>query len=90
MDTSIYDFYRKFYTAIIQNLDFHLQHVRILDIHKCGKERHEATKHQGQFQDEFYQRDYAEHVVDNFANLIQYEYYSGIRYMYIKGIASEQ
>ena len=39
METKIYDFHTSFYISDIQNLAFHLTHVRILGTNHCGKMR---------------------------------------------------
>ena len=46
MATSIADFHTSFYIPAIQNLAFHLPHVRILGTNHCGNTRREASKRQ--------------------------------------------
>ena len=45
METYINDFHTSFYIQKIQNLEFHLPHVRILGNHHCGNTRRKALKH---------------------------------------------
>ena len=87
METTISDFRTSFYIPIIQKLDFHLPHVRILGTHHCGEMRRTAFKRRELFQDVMCRRDYAERVVSSFANEIQSEYYGGNIYVSIEGIS---
>ena len=73
METTISDFRTSFYIPAIQKLAFHLPHVRILGTNHCGEMRHTDFKRRELFQDILCRRDYAERVVANFANQIQYE-----------------
>ena len=63
--------------------------MRILGTNHCGKLRRTAFKRRELFQDVLYRRDYAERVVESFANQIQSEYYGGKRSVSIEGIALE-
>ena len=71
METTIYYFHISFYIPAIQNLAFHLPHVRILGTNNCGEMRRTALKRRELFQDVIYRRDYAERVVVRFAHQIQ-------------------
>ena len=73
METTISDFHKSFYISAIQNLAFHLPHVRILGTNHCGEMRCTAFKQREFFQDFLCRRDYAEKVVTIFANQIQSE-----------------
>ena len=77
METTISEFYTSFYITSIQNLAFHLLHVRILDTNHCGKMQSTALKRCDLFQDFLCCRDYAERVVARLDNQIQSEYYGG-------------
>ena len=50
METTISDFYTRFYITAIQNLAFHLSHVRILGTDHCDEMRHTAFKRRELFQ----------------------------------------
>ena len=89
METTISDFYTSFYIPAIQNLAFHLPHVRILGTNHCGEMRRTAFEQHALFQDGIFCRDYAERVVASFANQIQSEYYGGNISVSIEGIALE-
>ena len=86
METTISDFHTSFYIPAIQNLAFHLPHVRILRKNQCGELRRTAFKRHELFQDVLCRRDYSERVVASFANQIQSGYYGGNRYVSIEGI----
>ena len=86
METTISDFHTSFYIPAIQNLAFHLPHVRILGKNHCGELRRTAFKQHELFQDVLCRRDYSERVVASFANKIQSGYYGGNRYVSIEGI----
>ena len=73
MDTTISDFHTSFYIPAIHKLAFRLPHVRILGKNHCGELRHTAFKRRKLFQDVLCRRDYAERVVESFANKIQSE-----------------
>ena len=73
METTISNFHTSFYTPAIQNLAFHLPHVRILGTNHCGELRRTAFKRRELFQDVLCSRDYAERVVASFAYQIQSE-----------------
>ena len=73
MEKKIYYFHTSFYITSIQNLAFHLPHVRILGTNHCGEMRRTAFKRCELFQDVLCRRDYAERVVASFANQIQSE-----------------
>ena len=73
-ETTISDFHTSFYIPAIQKLTFHLPHVRILGTNHCGEMLHTAFKRRELFQYVLCRRDYAERVVDIFANQIQSEY----------------
>ena len=77
METKISGFHTSFYIPAIQNLAFHLPHVRILGTNYCGEIRRTAFKRRELFQDVLFRRDYAEREVANLANQIQPEYYGG-------------
>ena len=87
METTISDFHTSFYIPAIQNLAFHLPHVRILGTNHCGELRRTDFKRSELFQDVLCCRDYTERVVSSFANQIQPEYFGGNRSVYIEGIA---
>ena len=70
METTISNFHTSFYIPAIQNLAFHLPHVRILGTNHCGELRHIAFKGRELFQNVLCRRDYAERVVASFANKI--------------------
>ena len=89
METKISGFHTSFYIRSIQNLDFHLPHVRILGTNNCGEMQRTDFKRHELFQDVLCCRDYAERVVDSFANQIQSECYGGNRSVSIEGIALE-
>ena len=71
METTIYDLRTSFYILVIQNLAFHLPHVRILGTNHCGEMRLTAFKRRELLQDILCHRDYAERVVASFDNQIQ-------------------
>ena len=73
MENSMFDFHTSFYIPAIQNLDFHLPHVRILGTNHCGAMRCTAFKRSELFQDVICRCDYAERVVASFDNQIQSE-----------------
>ena len=73
METKIYDFYTSFYITAIQNLAFHLPHVRILGTNHCGAMQHTSFKRRELFQDFLCRRDYSERVVASFYHQIQSE-----------------
>ena len=58
-ETTVSDFYTSFYILAIQNLAFHLAHVRILVTNHCGAMRHTAFKRRELFQDVLCCRDYS-------------------------------
>ena len=87
METTISDFRTSLYIPAIQKLAFHLPHVRILVTNHCGEMRRTAFKRRELFQDVLCCRDYAEGVVEIFADQIQSGYYGGNRYVSIEGIA---
>ena len=89
MEINISDFHTTFYILAIQNLTFHLPHVRILGTNHCGEMRRTAFKRCESFQDVLCRLDYSERVVANFTNKIQSEYYGGNIDVSIKGIALE-
>ena len=89
IETTISNFHTSFYILAIQNLAFHLPHVRILGTNHCGELRRTAFKRSELFQDVLCLRDYSERVVASFANQIQSEYYGGNRSVSIEGIALE-
>ena len=71
MDTTIYYSNISFYIPAIQNLAFHLPHVRILGTNHCGEMRRTAFKRRELFQDFIFRCDYAERVVVSFSHQIQ-------------------
>ena len=77
METTISDFHTSFYIPAIHKLAFHLPHVRILGTNHCGDLLRTAFKRRELFQDVLCRRDYADRVVESFANQIQSEYYGG-------------
>ena len=89
METNISDFCTSFYIPDIQQLAFHLPHVRILGTNHCGEMRRTAFKRRKLFQDILCRRDYAERAVASFANQIQSQYHGGNRSVSIEGIALE-
>ena len=88
-ETKISDFHTRLYIPAIQNLAFHLPHVRILGTNHCGEMRHTALKRRELFQDTRCRREYYERVVTSFANKIQSAYYGGNRFVSIEGIKLE-
>ena len=68
----------------------HLPHVCIIGKNHCGEMRHTAFKRRELFQDFLFHSDYAERIVESFANQLQSEYYGGNRSMSIEGIELEQ
>ena len=89
METTISKFHIRYYTPAIQNLAFHLSHVRILGKNHCGEMRCTAFKRCELFQDVLCHSDYAERIVAIFANKIQSEYYGVNRSVSIEGIELE-
>ena len=71
METTISDFHTSFYIPAIQNLAFHLPHVRILGTNHCGAMQCTAFKRRELFQDVLCSSDYAERLVARFAHKIQ-------------------
>ena len=71
LETPITQFNEQFYIKVIQKLEFHLPHVRILGTHHCSKERHENFKRQVHLYDVLCCRDYADWVVYSFDHQIQ-------------------
>ena len=88
-ETTISGFHASFYIPAIQNLAFHLPHVRILGTNHCGEMRRTAFKRRELFQDVLCRRDYAERVVASFSDQIKYEYYGVNGSVSIEGIALE-
>ena len=72
-ETTIYDFHTSFYITAIQELAFHLPHVRILGTNHCGEMLRTAFKRRELFQEFLCLRDYSERVVSSFANKIRSE-----------------
>ena len=66
-----------------------MSHVWIIGNHIRGKDCYEAFKIKGLTWDFLCQWDYADQVVDIFANQTQYEYYGGNIYICFEGIALE-
>ena len=60
METTISDFHTSFYIPAIQNLDFHIPHVRILGTNHCSELQRTAFKRRELFQDVLCRRDYVE------------------------------
>ena len=89
METTISDFHTSFYILAIQNLAFHLPHVRILSINRYGEMRRSAFKCCELFQDVLCYRAYDERVVASFAHQIKPECYGGNISLSIEGIALE-
>ena len=89
METTISNFHTSFYIPSIQELVFHMPHVRILRTNHCGELQQTTFKRRELFQDELCRSDYTERVVASFANQIQSEYYGGNRSVSIEGIALE-
>ena len=73
METTIYDFHTSLYIPAIQELSFHLPHVRILGKNHCSEMQRTAFKRRELFQDVLCRSDYAEIVVARFSNQIQSE-----------------
>ena len=85
MEISIADFHRSLYIPEIQNLAFHLPHVRILGTNHCGNTcRGLLLKCCRENQDMLCRRDHVERVVASFAHQIQSEYYGGNQSIYIE------
>ena len=70
-ETTIYYFRTSLYIPAIQNLEFHLAHVRILGTNHCGEMQHTAFKQHESFQYFLCSRDYAERVVSRFTHKIK-------------------
>ena len=88
-ETTISDFHTSFYIPANQKLAFHLPHVRILGTNHCGEMQRTAFKRRELFQDVLCHSDYAERVVEKFANQTKSEYYGGNISVSIEGIALE-
>ena len=73
MEKYIVDFHTSVYIPYIQNLTFHLQHVRILGTNHCGNTRRELFKRLSVKQDVLSPCDYYERVVASFSHQIQSE-----------------
>ena len=86
METYIADLHTSFYITAIQNLAFHLPHVRILGTNHCGNTRRKTFKRCSAKQYVLCCSDYNERVVSIFLHQIQYKYYDYNRYVSIKGI----
>ena len=71
METKISDLHIRYYIPAIQELDFHLPHVRILGTNQCGEIQQKAFKGRELFQNFICCLDYAERVVSIFANKVQ-------------------
>ena len=71
METTIYDFHTRIYIPAIQNLAFHLPHMRILGTNHCVEMRSTAFKRRELFHDVLCCRGYYDRVVASFANQIQ-------------------
>ena len=89
IETKISSFHTSFYIAAIQELSFHLPHVRILGTNRCFEIRCTALKSCQLFLDVICCSDYAERLVASFYHKIQSEYYCVNRSMYIEGFALE-
>ena len=86
----IYCFFcTSFYIPAIQNLAFHLPYVQIIGTNNCGNTRRESFKRCRSNQDVLCCCDYAEKLVDSFAQQIQSESYGGNQYVSNEGIALE-
>ena len=70
METTISGFRTIFYILSIQNLAFHLSHLRILVTNHWGEIQHIAFKRRELFQDVLCSRDYSERVVARFDHQI--------------------
>ena len=70
-ETTISNFHTSLYIQEIWKLSFHLPHVKILGINKCGYSRWTAFKCCKSFQDVICRRGYAERVVASFDHEIQ-------------------
>ena len=73
METTISDFNASLYIPAIQELAFHLPHVRILGTNHCCEMRCAAFKQRESFQDVLCRHDYYERVVVSFSNQIKSE-----------------
>ena len=71
METTISDFYTRFYIPAIQKLAFHLSHVRIFGTNQCGEMRRTASKRRELFQDVLCHCAYADRSVAKFTNKIK-------------------
>ena len=71
LETYIKELHEKLYITEIKKLAFNFPHVRILGNHHCGKEYHEAFKHQGRFYNVLYFNGYKERVLFSFTHIIQ-------------------
>ena len=70
METYIADLHTSLYKPGIQNLAFHLPHVRIISTNYCVNTRCESFKHCRAKQDVFCHCDYSERVVASSAHQI--------------------
>ena len=70
-ETTISNFHASYYIPAIQNLAFHLPHVRIVGTNHCGEMRRTAFKPHELFQYVLCRRDYSEREVASFAHQIQ-------------------
>ena len=73
MDTSIFDFLQLFYLPIIKKLSLNLPHVRIIGKNHCGNSIREEFKCCADFHNVLCHQNYAECVVDSFAQPIKYQ-----------------
>ena len=71
METTISYFHTSFYIPSIQNLAFHIPHVRIPGTNHCGEMRCTAFKRHELFQDDLCRHDYSERLVVSFVNQIK-------------------
>ena len=88
MEKYIDNFHTSFYITEIQNLSFHLTHIRIVGTNQCGNTRHEEFKRRRENKDVLCHRDYAERLVASFAHQIKSECYGVKRSISIEEISS--
>ena len=73
----------------MQNIAFHLPHIRIIGTNHCGNTRREAFKRRIKHKGVLCRGDYSEILVDIFTHQIQSEYYGGNKYVSIGAIELE-
>ena len=90
METYIDYFHTNLYIPSIQNLEFHLPHIRTIGTNPSGNTRCESFKICRENQYLSCCRYYAEILVASFAHQMQSEYYGGNQSVSIEGIALDK